>query len=90
MQPGTQQRCLFCWKVYFGSQDGGGEIWVHIYKYIWSLFLAQPSELIFGNKVKGLLEINLPNIIIIFWYYESFQRKVLYNNIIWGLGKATQ
>lgn len=60
MQLGTQQRCLFCWRVYFGSQSGGGEICVHIHKYISSLFPVQPSGLVVGNKVKGLLEINLP------------------------------
>lgn len=67
MQPGTQQRCLFHWKVYFGSQDEGGEIWVHIYKYISSLFLEQPSELIFGNNVKGLLEINVPKTFLFYF-----------------------
>lgn len=67
MQPGTQQRCLFHWKVYFGSQDEGGEIWAHIYKYISSLFLAQPSELIFGNNVKGLLEINVPKTFLFYF-----------------------
>lgn len=54
MQLGTYQRCLFCWRVYFGSQGGGGEICIHIHKYISSLFAVQPSELVVGNKVKGL------------------------------------
>lgn len=67
MQPGTQQRCLFHWKVDFGSQDEGGEICVYIYKYISSLFLAQPSELIFGNNVKGLLEINAPKTFLFYF-----------------------
>lgn len=61
MQLGTQQRCLFCWRVYFGSQRGGGQISVLIHKYISSLFPVQPSELFVWNKAKGLLGISLPN-----------------------------
>jgi len=81
MQLGTQQKCLSCWRVYFGSEGGGGEICVHIPKYISSLFPVQPSEPVVGNEVKGLLDINLPkNFFLV--HYESFHRKVVYNNII--------
>lgn len=79
MQLGIQQRCLFYWRIYFGSQGGGGENYVHMHKYISSLFPVQPSELV-GNKVKDVLEINIPKSFLV--HCESFHRKVVCNNII--------
>lgn len=56
MQLGTQKKMsfFFDWRVYFGSQDGGGEICVHRHKYFSYLFPAQPSELAVGKKVESL------------------------------------
>lgn len=51
---------FFGGEIFFGSQDGYGEICVHRYKHLSYLFPVQPSELAVGKNIESLLDVNLP------------------------------